>query len=42
MTVSLQSTKYTFLRQFAVVQLLHEFLQPFQFGKLFVKTEEQT
>ena len=42
MTVSQQSTKYTFLRQFAVVQLLHEFLQPFQFGKLFVKTEEQT
>ena len=38
MTVSQQSTKYTFLRQFAVVQLLHNF----QFGKLFVKTEDQT
>ena len=34
MTVSLQSTKYTFLRQFAVVQLLHEFLQHFSIWQI--------
>ena len=34
MTVSQQSTKYTFLRQFAVVQLLHDFLQHFSIWQI--------